>query len=47
MKRSAPINAKGQRDADLRKNFTPQQLEAIGAVTIAWNEAEIFLDIAL
>jgi len=47
MKRKWPTETKGQRDGDLRKNFTSKQLEAIGAVTIAWNEVEIFLDIAL
>ena len=47
MKRKWSADTKADREADLRKNFTQEQLEVIGSVTIAWNEAEILLDISL
>lgn len=47
MKRKWPEFAESHRGRDVRENFSPAQLEAIGAVTIAFNEAEIILDIVL
>ena len=45
MKRPQPLNAvpKGT-ESDIRKIYSKEQLEEIGAITLQWNKIEIFID---
>jgi hypothetical protein len=45
MKRTANSVARGHRKRTVRENFTPEQLQGIGEVAIAWNEAEHVFDL--
>jgi len=47
MRRKQQPRERTERVADLKQNLSQEQLAAIGAVTIAWNELEIFIHLLL
>jgi len=47
MLRTAPISRSGGTSQDIKRDFSKSQLAGIGAVTVAWNEIEFLLDVAL
>jgi hypothetical protein len=47
MKRPSSRFRHSKRSGDIRKDLTPEQLAGIGSVTLAYNEAEILIDILL
>lgn len=47
MLRIAPTNRSGSRNQNIKKDFSHDQLAAIGAVVAAWNEVEFMLDCGL
>ena len=44
---SSSVGRSGARTEDLRRDMTDAQLSGIGLVTLAWNEIECMLDVAL
>lgn len=44
MKRQFPVPSSGAASGDIKVDLSPEQLQGIGAVAMAWNEAEAFVD---
>ena len=47
MKRAAPSSRSGSKTNDVKRDLSSAQLQAVGAVAIAWNEVEFLLDCML
>lgn len=47
MLRTAPIPRSGGRTEDIKKDFSPDQLQSIGAIAMAWNDVEHTLNCLL